>query len=59
MLGNISGAANINIITGYTDMRKNIDGLCAIIMEQLKKEPRGNSIYRFLIVTRALLQADI
>ena len=47
MLGDISGAVNIYIITGYTDMRKSIDGLCAIIMSQLQKEPCGNSIYLF------------
>lgn len=47
MLGDISGAANIYIITGYTDMRKSIDGLCAIIMSQLQEEPNGNSIYLF------------
>lgn len=47
MLGDISGAANIYIITGYTDMRKSIDGLCSIIMSQMLEEPRGNSIYLF------------
>ena len=47
MLGDISGAANIYIITGYTDMRKSIDGLCAIVMNQWKEEPMGNSIYLF------------
>ena len=47
MLGDISGAANIYIITGYTDMRKSIDGLCAIVMAQLKEEPDGHSIYLF------------
>lgn len=47
MLGDISGAANICIITGYTDMRKSIDGLCAIVMAQLKEEPDGHSIYLF------------
>lgn len=39
MLGDISIADNIYIITGYTDMRKNIDGLCAVIMEQMKEDP--------------------
>ena len=33
MLGDISIATNIYIITGYTDMRKSVDGLCAIVME--------------------------
>lgn len=47
MLGDISGAANIYIVTGYTDMRKSIDGLCAIVMEQLKEEPDSHSIYLF------------
>ena len=47
MLGDISGAANIYIITGYTDMRKSIDDLCAIVMAQLKEEPNGHSIYLF------------
>ena len=47
MLGDISGAANIYIITGYTDMRKSVDGLCAIVMKQLNEEPNGHSIYLF------------
>lgn len=47
MPGNLSGAANIYIITGYTDMRKSMDGLCAIIKSQLQEEPNGNSIYLF------------
>lgn len=47
MIGDISFAANIYVICGYTDMRKSIDGLCAIILNQLKKEPDGTSIYMF------------
>ena len=34
MLGDISLATNVYIVTGYTDMRKSIDGLCAIVMDQ-------------------------
>ena len=47
MLGDISAATDVYIITGRTDMRKSINGLCAIIMEQLKEEPNDHSIYLF------------
>lgn len=47
MLGDISLVTNIYIVTGYTDMRKSIDGLCAIVMEQLNEEPDGSSMYMF------------
>ena len=47
MLGDISIADNIYIVTGYTDMRKSIDGLCAIILKQLQTEPDRNGIYLF------------
>ena len=47
MLGDISLALNVYVITGYTDMRKSIDGLCAIVVNQLSAEPDGRSIYLF------------
>ena len=47
MIGDISLATNIYIITGYTDMRKAIDGLYAIVMDKLGEEPDRRSIYLF------------
>lgn len=47
MLGDITGVDRIFVITGFTDMRKNIDGLCTIIEHQLKMDPAGNSLYLF------------
>lgn len=47
MSGDISLATNIYIVTGYTGVRKSIDGLCAIVMDQLKEEPDDHSIYMF------------
>ena len=40
MLGDITAADEIYIVTGRTDMRKSIDGLCAIVEDQLHMDPR-------------------
>lgn len=47
MLGDISMATDIYLITGYTDMRKSIDGLCAIIKDYLHEEPKKRTLYLF------------
>lgn len=48
MLADISGVNAIYIICGYTDMRKSIDGLCAIVEKQLMTDHvSGNSLYLF------------
>ena len=36
MLGDISVARDIYIACGYTDMRKSIDGLAAIVQQQFQ-----------------------
>lgn len=47
MLGDISGPEKIYTVCGYTDMRKSIDGSCAIIEDQLKMEPSSNALFLF------------
>ena len=47
MLGDISGVENIYIVCGYTDMRKAIDGLCAVVENVVKRDPRENSLFLF------------
>ena len=47
MLADITKVENIYMVCGYTDMRKSIDGLCAIIASQLKEEPRRHTLYMF------------
>ena len=47
MLGDISGLERIYIVCGYTDMRKSIDGLCAVVEEQLKLDPASSSLFLY------------
>lgn len=47
MLGDISGLDRIYIVCGYTDMRKSINGLCAIIEDQLKASLDSRSLFLF------------
>lgn len=47
MLGDITAAGELYIVTGYIDMRKSIDGLCAIVEDQLHMDPRRSALYLF------------
>lgn len=47
MLGDISGLSKIYIVCGYTDMRKSIDGLCAVVEQQLKLHTDSNALFLF------------
>lgn len=47
MLGNISQADKLFLACGYTDMRKSIDGLTAIVQQNFKLNPFSNSLFLF------------
>ncbi len=47
MLGDISIAKNVYIACGYTDMRKSIDGLAALVKERFGMDPFSPAIYMF------------
>ena len=47
MLGDTSGAEKIYIACGYTDMRKAIDGLAALVEQNFKLSPYENSLFLF------------
>lgn len=47
MIGDITAADEIYIVCGYTDMRKSIDGLCAIVEDKLHMDPRNRALYLF------------
>ena len=47
MLGELSGVAKIYLVTGYTDMRKSIDGLMGIIQNTYDIDPFANALFLF------------
>ena len=47
MLRDFSGAEHIYIATGYTDLRKGIDGLAALVQEEFKLNPYSRSLFLF------------
>ncbi|WP_194611034.1 IS66 family insertion sequence element accessory protein TnpB [Clostridium vitabionis] len=47
MLGDLSGVRSIYIVTGYTDMRKQIDGLAALVQHTFSLDPYANNLYLF------------
>ena len=47
MLGDIAVAENIYIACGYTDMRKSIDGLAAVVQQQFHLDPFSKSLFLF------------
>ena len=47
LLGELSGVARFFLVTGYTDMRKSIDGLMAIVRDTYELDPYSNSLFLF------------
>ena len=47
MLNNASGFDHVYLATGYTDLRRGIDGLVGIIRESFHLDPYENSIFLF------------
>jgi len=47
VLGDLSGVAKIYLVCGYTDMRRSIDGLMAIVRDSFELDPYSNSLFLF------------
>lgn len=47
MLGDVSKAEHIYIAVGYTDMRKQIDGLATLVQTNFNLDPFSNSLFLF------------
>ncbi|MBC8578683.1 IS66 family insertion sequence element accessory protein TnpB [Zhenhengia yiwuensis] len=47
MLNNASGLDKIYVATGYTDLRRGIDGLTAILQQEFQLDPFQNVLFLF------------
>lgn len=47
MIGDITVAESIYIACGYTDMRKSIDGLAAVVQQQFELDPFQPTLFLF------------
>lgn len=47
MLGELSGVAKIYLVSGYTNMRRSIDGLMAIVRDAYELDLYSNSLFLF------------
>ena len=47
MLSDLACGCEVYLVTGYTDMRKGIDGLATIVQGKLSLDPFSRSLYLF------------
>ena len=47
MLNNLKNTQQVYLVTGYTDLRRSIDGLAAIVQAQLKLDPYNSALFLF------------
>ena len=47
MLNNLPAGQQVYLITGYTDLRRSIDGLASIVQGQLNLDPVSTALFLF------------
>ena len=47
MLNDFHGADRVFLATGFTDLRREIDGLAAIVQQQFELDPFTNTLFLF------------
>ena len=59
MLSDFTGAEKVYIACGYTDLRKGIDVLAALVQSQFQLDPFTNTQRRFLVYESAIYNLSI
>lgn len=44
----VPAGVKVHLALGYTDMRKGLDGLAALVQEHLKKDPFSGHLFRMV-----------
>ena len=47
MLSDFTGADRVYIVCGYTDLRRGIDGLAALVQQEFQLDPFSNCLFLF------------
>ena len=47
MLKDVANNTQVYLVTGYTDLRRGIDGLAAIVQAQLNLDPFSKALFLF------------
>ena len=47
MLNDFNGADRVFLATGFTDLRRGIDGLASIVQQQFELDPFTNTLFLF------------
>lgn len=50
MLNDLPCGTQVYLVTGYTDLRRSIDGLAAIVQGQLRLDPFCKGLFLFVVV---------
>ena len=56
MLSEISEGIDVYLVTGYTDLRKGVDGLSAYVQSEMKEDPYSGSLYLFCGKSRSKMK---
>lgn len=56
MVNEISERTDVYLITGYTDLRKGVDGLSAYVQSEMQEDPYSGSLYLFCGKSRSKMK---